>query len=304
MAENLENKPRRLGRGLDALLGESQSFLNHEADSNEQKTLSLEHIGANRYNPRTHFNEAELADLANSIAEKGVLQPILVRVVADREYVYEIVAGERRWRASKQAGKNSIPTIIVDLNDKEALEVALIENVQRENLSAIEEAVGLGQLIEQFDYTQDDVAKVIGKSRSYVTNILRLLKLPKQIKELVEEGKISAGHARALLGRKNAVSLAERIVTEELSVRDIEEIVREQEGRSEAHSSSKQVVETKIVKVKTAQTVELERKLSEILGAKVTIDYKEVDNLGAKGSIKLSFSTLDKFEEIIDKLGG
>lgn len=297
MAE--QSKNRRLGRGLDALLGDSQTFLDHENDSNEQKTLGLEQIGANRYNPRKHFNEDELLDLANSIAEKGVLQPILVRVVGDREYIYEIVAGERRWRASKQAGKKSIPTIIVDLNDKEALEVAIIENVQRENLSAIEEAVALGQLIEQFDYTQDDVAKVIGKSRSYVTNILRLLKLPIEIKEMVEMGKISAGHARALLGRKNAVELAKRIVELELSVRDIEEIVREQEGRGDAKASAKKVKQEKIVKVKSSQTLALEHKISETLGTIASIDYNDE----GKGSIKLQFGSLDQFDEIIKRLG-
>lgn len=295
-----KSKTRRLGRGLDALMGNSQSFLTHENDSNDQKTLNVEQIGANRYNPRRYFNPDDLQDLTNSIIEKGVLQPILVRVVADREFVYEIVAGERRWRASIKAGKNSIPTIIVDLNDKEALEVAIIENVQRENLSAIEEAVGLGQLIEQFSYTQDDVAKVIGKSRSYVTNILRLLKLPNEIKQLVERGKISAGHARALLGRKNAIELAKRIVDEELSVRDIEEIVREQEGRTENSAASRETTEPKVVKVKSAQTLELESKLSTILGAKVLIDYND----SGKGHIKLQFGNLDQFEAVIDKLCG
>lgn len=297
MAEKKSN--RRLGRGLDALLGDSQTFLKHESDANEQKTLNLGQVGANRYNPRKHFSEDELADLANSIKEKGVLQPILVRVVADREHIYEIVAGERRWRASKQAGKQSIPTIIVDLNDKEALEVAIIENVQRENLSAIEEAVGLGQLIEQFEYTQDDVAKVIGKSRSYVTNILRLLKLPVEIKEMVEMGKISAGHARALLGRKNAVALAERVVDEDLSVRGIEDLVREQEGRKETKASAKRVKEDKIVKVKSAQTIALEHKLSEAVGGIVDIDYND----NGKGSLKIMFGNLDQFDEICKRLG-
>lgn len=297
MAEKKSN--RRLGRGLDALLGDSQTFLKHESDANEQKTLNLGQVGANRYNPRKHFSEDELADLANSIKEKGVLQPILVRVVADREHIYEIVAGERRWRASKQAGKQSIPTIIVDLNDKEALEVAIIENVQRENLSAIEEAVGLGQLIEQFEYTQDDVAKVIGKSRSYVTNILRLLKLPVEIKEMVEMGKISAGHARALLGRKNAVALAERVVAEDLSVRGIEDLVRELEGRKETKASAKRVKEDKIVKVKSAQTIALEHKLSEAVGGIVDIDYND----NGKGSLKIMFGNLDQFDEICKRLG-
>ncbi|MBL1419516.1 MAG: ParB/RepB/Spo0J family partition protein [Alphaproteobacteria bacterium] len=297
MAKN--NSNRRLGRGLDALLGDNQTFLDHETDANEQKTLNLGQIGANRYNPRKHFSQEELADLANSIKEKGVLQPILIRVVGDREHIYEIVAGERRWRASKQAGKQSIPTIIVDLNDKEALEVAIIENVQRENLSAIEEAVGLGQLIEQFEYTQDDVAKVLGKSRSYVTNILRLLKLPVAIKEMVEMGKISAGHARALLGRKNAVALANRIVDEDISVRGIEELVREQEGRGEKKSSAKKATEEKVVKVKSAQTVALEHKLSVAVGAIVTVDYND----SGKGSLKITFGSLDQFEDICKKIG-
>lgn len=294
----IDNK-RRLGRGLDALMGDAQVYVEHENDNNIQKTLKITQIGPNRYNPRKTFNKDNLTDLTNSIIEKGVLQPILVRTVADREYIYEIVAGERRWRASKQAGKKTVPTIIVDLNDKEALEVAIIENVQRENLSAIEEAVGLGQLIEQFEYTQDDVAKVIGKSRSYVTNILRLLKLPDDIKEMVEDGKISAGHARALLGRDNAMALAKRIVDETLSVRDIEDIIREQEGRNSKQTSVEKTTETKIVKIKTAETIALEHKLSEILGTIAKIDYNDA----GKGSIKLMFRTMDQFDDICKRMG-
>ena len=297
MAE--DTKKRRLGRGLDALMGDSPKFLNVENDSNKQRVLNLEQIGPNRYNPRKHFNAEDLTDLANSIAEKGVLQPILVRTGADRDYIYEIVAGERRWRASKQAGRQSIPTIIIDLDDKEALEVAIIENVQRENLSAIEEAVGLGQLIEQFSYTQADVSKVIGKSRSYVTNILRLLKLPDDIKQMVVEDEISAGHARALLGRENALELAKRIVAEDLSVRDIEKIIRQQEGREETTASTVQHSEKKIVKVKTAETILLEHKLSEILGTIASIDYND----SGKGTIKLMFGSLDQFDEICKRIG-
>ncbi len=298
MAE--EVKKRRLGRGLDALMGDSQIFLDQENTEIIQKTLSIGHIGANRYNPRQYFDETDLDDLSKSIAEKGVLQPILVRAVADREYIYEIVAGERRWRASKLAGKSSIPTIIVDLNDKEALEVAIIENVQRENLSAIEEAVGLGQLIEQFDYTQDDVAKVIGKSRSYVTNLLRLLKLPDDIKHMVERGDISAGHARALLGRENATELAKQVIDDGLSVRDIEGLVRKQEGRDAPITPAEKITETKVVKVKSSQTIALEHKLSEAIGGIVNVDYND----NGKGSVKILFGSLAQFEDICKRIGG
>ncbi len=287
-----DKSKKRLGRGLDALMGDTSVFLPQENDDNIQKTLGIDQVGANRYNPRKHFDAEDLTDLANSIAQKGVLQPILVRTVADREYVYEIVAGERRWRASKQAGKTSIPTIIIDLNDKEALEVAIIENVQRENLSAIEEAVGLGQLIEQFKYTQDDVAKVIGKSRSYVTNILRLLKLPDEIKNMVVNEQISAGHARALLGRKNALELANRVINEDLSVRDVEEIIRQQEGRVVNQS------EPKMVRIKTSETIALERKISDNLGVKTVIDFDE----SGKGNIRLTFNNLDELSNICGRL--
>ena len=296
MAEDI--KKRRLGRGLDALMGDSQIFLDQENTEIVQKTLSISHIGANRYNPRRYFNDSDLADLSNSIAEKGVLQPILVRAVADREYIYEIVAGERRWRASKLAGKTAIPTIIVDLNDKEALEVAIIENVQRENLSAIEEAVGLGQLIEQFEYTQDDVAKVIGKSRSYVTNLLRLLKLPDDIKHMVERGDISAGHARALLGRKNASSLAKQIINDGLSVRGIENLVRKQEGRDETSIPETTTKQPKPVKTKTAKVIKLEQQVSDYLGVKVAIDIEA----NGKGNLKLNFNNLDQLDNICARL--
>lgn len=297
MSDNVKN--RRLGRGLDALMGDSQSFLSHENDDNLQKTLLLSQIGPNRYNPRKHFKESELADLSKSIAEKGVLQPILVRTVADREYVYEIVAGERRWRASKLANRESIPTIIVDLNDKEALEVAIIENVQRENLSAIEEAVGLGQLIDQFDYTQEEVAKVLGKSRSYVTNIMRLLKLPDEIKQMVEDESLTAGHARALLGRSNALELANTVVKESMSVRGIEQLIREQEGRDDKKASTTEKSEQKTVKIKTSETLALESKIAENLGVKVAIDFNE----DGKGSMKLTFQNMDELENICDRLG-
>ena len=228
----MNEKPSRLGRGLAALIGDMAPIeptprSADNANAGGPRRLPIEQLIANRANPRRDFDTDQLEELTSSIREKGVMQPLLVRP-ADSPNQFEIIAGERRWRAAQRAGLHEIPVIIREVDDKEALELAIIENVQRVDLNALEEAQGYEQLIEQFSYTQQDLAQVIGKSRSHVANTLRLLKLPPLVQRRVAAGVLSAGHARALLGLPDGAAmerLAQRIVAEGLSVRAVEEIV-------------------------------------------------------------------------------
>ncbi len=196
-------RPSRLGRGLAALIGDAADDSVNQARTRGQRTIPIEFIGANPLNPRKSFAEDDLAELADSIREKGVIQPILVRPRAGVPDTYEIIAGERRWRAAQRAGLHEVPVVVVEAADKEALELAIIENVQRTDLNPLEEAAGYEQLIEQFGYAQAELAKVVGKSRSHVANTMRLSKLPSNVKGLVTSGALSAGHARALLSSQN-----------------------------------------------------------------------------------------------------
>ena len=223
------HKRKSLGRGLGALLGEDDLDLNSVEDlsslapsTTSASLIDIDLLKPGKFQPRTEFDEEALNSLAESIKEKGVLQPLLVR----RDGMgFEIIAGERRWRASKLAGLDKVPVIEKDLSDKEVLEVALVENLLRENLSAIEEAEGLQRLIDEFSHTQEALSQIIGKSRSHIANTLRLLNLPEAVKLLVKEGRLSAGHARALVGLENAEALAERIIAKDLNVRQVEELV-------------------------------------------------------------------------------
>ena len=237
---NANNKKFGLGRGLEALLGDEDINLNLDDETadvsnlventvfkSEKNKVKISDIVPCSFQPRTEFDREALESLAQSIKEKGVLQPLLVRKKNDK---YEIIAGERRWRAAQLAGLDEVPVIIKDLNDSETLEIALIENLQRENLSAIEEAEGLNRLMSEYAYTQEIIGKVIGKSRSYIANTLRLLGLPEEIKQLVKENKLSAGHARALIGCENASELANKIVKEGLSVREAEALAANAKG--------------------------------------------------------------------------
>ena len=195
----MNDKPTRLGRGLAALIGDMANVEGARVtESGGVKKLPVEFIIANRANPRHSFNNEQLEELTNSIRDKGVMQPLLVRP-SDDPNIFEIIAGERRWRAAQKAGLHDVPVIVRDVDDKEALELAIIENVQRVDLNPLEEAMGYGQLIEQFDYTQQDLAQVIGKSRSHVANTLRLLRLPEDVREMVSSGTLTAGHARTLI---------------------------------------------------------------------------------------------------------
>ncbi len=300
---NANNKKFGLGRGLEALLGDEEINLNLDdetadveslventvfksADSNEIKIADIVPCA---FQPRTEFDRDALESLAQSIKEKGVLQPLLVRKKNDK---YEIIAGERRWRAAQLAGLEKVPAIIKNLSDSETLEIALIENLQRENLSAIEEAEGLNRLMNEYEYTQEVIGKVIGKSRSYIANTLRLLSLPEEIKRQVKENKLSAGHARALIGCENAVELANKIIKEGLSVREAETLAANAKGINVKNLAPKEQkpVDRDLEKI----MADLEEKLK--LKVKINAGKK------GKGSITLHYNTPAELSSILDIL--
>jgi ParB family chromosome partitioning protein len=285
-----ENRPR-LGRGLAALLGDAAvSSAAQESVARGARRVPIEYLKPNSRNPRRSFDDDQMESLAASIREKGVIQPIIVRSVANAANSYEIIAGERRWRAAQRAGLHDVPIIVVEANDRETLELAIIENVQRADLNAIDEALGYEQLINHFQYTQADLARVIGKSRSHVTNTLRLLNLPEGARKLVVEGVLSAGHARALLSLPDPETVARRAVAEGLSVRDLEKLSRDGEAPKPMKSEG-----TKVPKDPNTQS--LERELTDELGLSVTVDPK-----GDGGRVTITYKTLEQFDLILSRL--
>ncbi len=282
---------RRLGRGLAALLGDMAEPESIPAgERSGAKRVPIELVHPNPRNPRRQFREDDLADLAQSIREKGVVQPILVRPAKGQVNHFEIIAGERRWRASQKAGQHEIPIVVQDVSDKEALELAIIENVQRADLNPIEEAFGYEQLIAEFGYTQQDLGQVIGKSRSHVANTLRLLKLPESVKDHLREGRLTAGHARALINSPDPEGQAERIVRDGLTVRDAEAMAQ---APVEAPKSA-----FKPAKEKDADTLALEKTLSDVLGLLVTIDHKATGG----GDLKIRYRTLEQLDDLCRRL--
>lgn len=299
---NANNKKFGLGRGLEALLGDEDISLDLDSETadvnslventvfkSEKNEVKVSDVIPCSFQPRTEFDREALESLAQSIKEKGVLQPLLVRKKNDK---YEIIAGERRWRAAQLAGLNEVPVIVKDLNDSETLEIALIENLQRENLSAIEEAEGLNRLMNEYAYTQEVIGKVIGKSRSYIANTLRLLGLPEEIKQQVKENKLSAGHARALIGCENAVELADKIIKEGLSVREAEALAANSKGINVKNIMPKQPkpVDRDLEKI----MADLEEKLK--LKVKINAGKK------GKGSITLHYNTPAELSSLLDIL--
>ena len=236
MAMAEEQGRSRLGRGLAALIGDVGEEIGAIERARGQRRVPVEFLRPSARNPRRSFTEADLDDLTASIKERGILQPIIVRTIPGMIDAYEIIAGERRWRAAQRAELHDVPVLLVEADDREALEIAIVENVQRADLNAIEEAAGYERLIAEFGYTQNDLARVIGKSRSHVANTLRLSKLPEPVRQMVSEGAVSAGHARALLSVSDPEFMAKKIVADGLSVRDIERIVQE-EARGETKSA-------------------------------------------------------------------
>jgi len=278
----------RLGRGLASLIGEPQPFQSRLPPEGEQKVIAIDMLRGGRGNPRKDFREDELAELAESIRQKGLVQPIVVR--PDPNGGFEIVAGERRWRASQMAGLHQIPVIVRELSDQETLELAIIENVQRSDLNAIEEAGGYHELMERFAYTQERLAEVIGKSRSHVANTLRLLKLPDSVKALISDGKLTAGHARALIGREDAEKLAERIVSQDMNVREVEALVQNLEAG----------VTPRKPREKDADTRAFEKELADLLGLKVEIKRGS----GESGVLMIKYGNYDQLEYLRERLLG
>jgi len=274
----------RLGRGLASLIGEPAAGQPVLPPEGEQRMVPIADVKPSRLNPRKDFREDELAELADSIRTKGLVQPIIVRPVAGGGY--EIVAGERRWRAAQKAGLHMVPVIARDLSDKEVLELAIIENVQRADLNAIEEATGYRELIERFGYSQEQLSEIIGKSRSHVANTLRLLKLPDGVRVMVQEGQLTAGHARALINRDDAESLARQIVEQDLNVREVEALV--QDGGAASGGSSRRTHD------KDSDTRAFEKELSDLLGLRVEIKRGSGDS----GNLVIKYANYEQLDYI------
>ncbi len=279
---------KRLGRGLSALLGEESEDYAALDKLRASKDVPIEFLRPNAYQPRHRFDPADLQSLTDSIRDKGILQPILVRRIADQPNNYEIIAGERRWRAAQAAGLHQVPVIIRDMDDSDALEIALIENLQRQDLTPIEEALGYRRLMDEFKYTQEQLAKGIGKSRSQVANMLRLLGLPEEVKAMLDDGRLTPGHARALVTSEDPLSLARQIVAGGFTVRQAEQLTRRWKGPSKAKAKTGG---------KDADTLALEGDLSAALGLKVTIH-----NQGDHGDVRIAYRTLEQLDEVCRRL--
>ncbi|SSZ39719.1 MULTISPECIES: ParB/RepB/Spo0J family partition protein [Bartonella] len=298
---NDDQSKKRLGRGLAALIGDislnsdltRSSNTDKFTESNTASPVSerfvpLESISCNPHNPRRHFTDSELDNLAQSIRQHGVVQPVIVRPSRDHPHRFELIAGERRWRAAQRANLNKLPVIVRDVDDKTALELAIIENVQRADLNPIEEAMGYEILLNEHGYTQADLAQVIGKSRSHVANTLRLLKLPPKVQQFLTDGQLSAGHARCLITVENPQDLAEKIIREGLSVRQTEILAYEQANPK---------VKKRTAVEKDTETKSLEKLLADVIGMKVTIRH------GKKGGdLKIRYSSLEQLDDICRRL--
>jgi len=294
MAMAEEQGRSRLGRGLAALIGDVGEEIGAIERARGQRRVPVEFLRPSARNPRRTFVEENLEELTTSIRERGILQPIIVRAIPGMVDAYEIIAGERRWRAAQRAELHDVPVILVEADDREALEIAIVENVQRTDLNAIEEAAGYERLIAEFNYTQNDLARVIGKSRSHVANTLRLSKLPESVRKMVSEGAVSAGHARALLSVSDPELMARKIIDEGLSVRDIERVVQE-----EARGETKSVAVARQPKAeKDPDTRALEKALEEALGLSVSIAHRA----NGSGEVRIGYKTLEQLDALCHRL--
>lgn len=284
----------RLGRGLAALIGDVGDETSVADGGRKPRRAPIENLRPNPRNPRRLFTDVELEELADSIRERGIIQPIVVRALQGD--TFEIIAGERRWRAAQRAGLHEVPIAIIEANDAQALEYAIIENVQRADLNPIEEASGYLALMDDFNRTQDEVAQIVGKSRPHVANTIRLLKLSEPVKQLVRSGKISAGHARLLLGQPNAEQIAHEIIDKGLSVRQLEIEMRKDGAAqvSELRREAKGHTGTK-----DADTRALEKRLSDALGLEVSVDHR-----GEGGTLRIRYRDLDQLDAVLKRLGG
>ena len=298
-----EDKRRKLGRGLSALLGDSgvvaaTAVAEGAAPVAEEggpppsglRTLAVSLLKPGKFQPRRQFDEAAIADLVESVRTKGVLQPILVR---PQDGMFEIIAGERRWRAAQRAQLHEVPVIVREFTDKEALEVALVENLQRQDLTALEEAEGYRRLVEEFDHTQEELAKAVGKSRSHVANMMRLLALPGPVKDMLDLGQLSAGHARALLTATDPVGLARQVVDKQLNVRQTEKLAG---GEASGAKAGKGKSQGKLFD-KDADIAALERDLTEQLGCRVSLISS-----GKGGELTIHYGSLEQLDDILSRL--
>lgn len=287
----------RLGRGLAALIGDVGEESTAAPDSGRKpRRAPIENLKPNPRNPRKNFTDTELNELASSIKERGVIQPIVVRALPGERDTFEIIAGERRWRAAQRAGLHEVPIAVVDATDKQSLEFAIIENVQRADLNPMEEASGYAQLMEEHGYSQDEVAQIVGKSRPHVANTLRLLKLAPAVQHFVRSGKLSAGHARLLVGMPDAEQIAWRAMELDLSVRALEAELRVDRKHHAVGVPGKAASRSK--SGKDADTRALEKKLSDALGLTVSIEQR-----GESGTLHIKYKDLDQLDAVLKKLG-
>ena len=277
----MENRLKKgLGRGLSSLLGDTPKKIN-------TNKISIKDINRNKLQPRKYIDKSSLEELTNSIKEQGVIQPIVVRPDKSSEGKYEIVAGERRWLASQNAGLHEVPVVILDIDDVKSLEFAIVENVQRQDLNSIEEARGYQKLVDDYNYNQEKLSQFIGKSRSYIANSLRLLSLPQEVLLMVEQGNLSAGHARALIGLNNSVEIAKKIIQKKLSVRQSEVLARQFRDKK-----------FKLISKKDPNILDLQKALEEKVGLTVSINNKK-DN---SGTISFEYQNLDQLNRLIDTI--
>lgn len=284
--------PRRrgLGRGLSALLGEETVEGTEAPRGTRGVPIELLHPG--RYQPRRNFDAEEQQSLVESIKAQGILQPLLVRKHPSIDGHFEIVAGERRWRAAQAAQLHEVPILLREISDRQALEIALVENVQRQDLNPVEEAEGYRRLMDEFSYTQEDLSLRVGKSRSHMANLLRLLNLPEPVRELVREGKITSGHARSLIGLENAVELAQKIASSGMSVRQVERLAQTRARRKEKLDKP-----ASLAGPRDADTAVLERELTQLLGLKVQIVFN-----GQGGILSIHYQTLEQLDDVLRRL--
>ena len=285
------NAGRGLGRGLSALFGDDEESNNSKAPRKDTQTLAIELLRPGRFQPRRNFDDDSMKTLADSVRAQGILQPILVRRSPDNANTYEILAGERRWRAAQLAQLHEVPVVVREIGDREASEIALVENIQRQDLNAIEEAQGYKRLIDEFKHTQEALAQAVGKSRSHIANTLRLLTLPADVQAMIDDGSLSAGHARTLVTARDPMAIAKDIVKLGLSVRQTEGMVRTQnDARNDKAEPAK-------IHGRDPNVAALERELRELLGLKVTI---ATDAKG--GTLSMRYNTLDQLDEVLAKL--
>ena len=299
---------KKLGRGLSALIADDYSSdhginVTDSSGKNGLRELSLNSVQSGKFQPRSNFDEQYIKELADSITKSGIMQPIIVRPIeASGGAKYEIIAGERRWRAAKLAGEITIPAIIRDVDDQQALELALIENVQRQDLNALEEGKGYQRLMDEFSYTQEELSKTLGKSRSHIANLLRVINLPDEIKGMLERGELSMGHAKALMAAKDPLGIAKQVVSRGLNVRQTENISRgtplKDLPKIKATAKGKSKQDNQPTGERNSDIIALEQTLTESLGMKVMIA-----DTGSKGTVTLHYESLEELDTVLQRLG-